>query len=231
MAGTTGLEPAASAVTGYPTIYAAVSSSGPELAKLHYAPWFTFAGDTPSSLVLTHGHSCPSLEFRFILWGFLWGMVQAHVRHLVSNFSASRGAESGMAELRHKGARPFILRQSELSRVEGRAVTETPLRQFGRSAIFYFFLPFSKCVAGFLPRGPLLGVSVTFAVAIREGYRPHPRHWEALAELVSVQSAPNLKRTDTARGLLNQQEGARDGGELRTHDTVNRFSASYKESG
>jgi uncharacterized membrane protein YoaK (UPF0700 family) len=32
-----------------------------------------------------------------------------------------------------------------------------------------------------------LGVSVTYAVAIRKGRRrPHPRHWEALARLVSV---------------------------------------------
>jgi hypothetical protein len=32
-----------------------------------------------------------------------------------------------------------------------------------------------------------LGVSVTYAVAIRAGRRkPHPRHWEALARLVGV---------------------------------------------
>lgn len=55
----------------------------------------------------------------------------------------------------------------ELSRVEGGGVTETPLGQFGRSAIFYFSLPLNKCVAGFLPGGALLGVSVTYAVAIR----------------------------------------------------------------
>jgi hypothetical protein len=32
-----------------------------------------------------------------------------------------------------------------------------------------------------------LGVSVTYAVAIRAGRRrPHPRHWQALAELVGL---------------------------------------------
>jgi hypothetical protein len=32
-----------------------------------------------------------------------------------------------------------------------------------------------------------LGVSVTYAVAIRAGRRhPHPSHWEALARLVGV---------------------------------------------
>ncbi|MFZ3370020.1 MAG: hypothetical protein WA239_23115, partial [Candidatus Sulfotelmatobacter sp.] len=32
-----------------------------------------------------------------------------------------------------------------------------------------------------------LGVSVTYAVAIHAGRRrPHPRHWEALAELVGI---------------------------------------------
>ena len=35
-----------------------------------------------------------------------------------------------------------------------------------------------------------LGASVTYAVAIRAGRRrPHPRHWEALAELVGVSHA------------------------------------------
>jgi CRISPR-associated endonuclease Cas1 len=37
-----------------------------------------------------------------------------------------------------------------------------------------------------------LGVSVTYAVAIRTGRRrPHPRHWQTLARLVCVGSAPN----------------------------------------
>jgi hypothetical protein len=32
-----------------------------------------------------------------------------------------------------------------------------------------------------------LGISVAYAVAIRAGRRrPHPRHWQALAELVAV---------------------------------------------
>jgi hypothetical protein len=32
-----------------------------------------------------------------------------------------------------------------------------------------------------------LGVSVAYAVAIRAGrHRPHPRHWESLAELAGV---------------------------------------------
>jgi hypothetical protein len=31
-----------------------------------------------------------------------------------------------------------------------------------------------------------IGVSRWYAGRIREGYRPHPRHWLALAELVSV---------------------------------------------
>ena len=38
-----------------------------------------------------------------------------------------------------------------------------------------------------------LGVSVTYAVAIRAGRRrPHPRHWEALAELVGVSADEKL---------------------------------------
>jgi hypothetical protein len=31
-----------------------------------------------------------------------------------------------------------------------------------------------------------IGVSRWYAGRIREGYRPHPRHWQALAELVGV---------------------------------------------
>jgi hypothetical protein len=31
-----------------------------------------------------------------------------------------------------------------------------------------------------------LGVSRWYAGRIREGYRPHPRHWEALAGLVGI---------------------------------------------
>jgi hypothetical protein len=31
-----------------------------------------------------------------------------------------------------------------------------------------------------------LGVSRWYAAKIRQGYRPHPRHWQALAELVGV---------------------------------------------
>jgi hypothetical protein len=34
-----------------------------------------------------------------------------------------------------------------------------------------------------------ISVSRWYAGRIREGYRPHPRHWEALAKLVSVSSA------------------------------------------
>jgi len=33
-----------------------------------------------------------------------------------------------------------------------------------------------------------IGVSRWYAGRIREGYRPHPRHWQALAELVGVLS-------------------------------------------
>jgi hypothetical protein len=33
-----------------------------------------------------------------------------------------------------------------------------------------------------------IGVSRWYAGKIRHGYRPHPRHWQALAELVSVSS-------------------------------------------
>jgi CRISPR-associated endonuclease Cas1 len=33
-----------------------------------------------------------------------------------------------------------------------------------------------------------IGVSRWYASRIRQGYRPHPRHWQALAELVSVQA-------------------------------------------
>ncbi len=31
-----------------------------------------------------------------------------------------------------------------------------------------------------------IGVSRWYAGRIREGYRPHPRHWQALAELVGL---------------------------------------------
>jgi hypothetical protein len=31
-----------------------------------------------------------------------------------------------------------------------------------------------------------IGVSRWYAGRIREGYRPHPRHWEALVELVKI---------------------------------------------
>jgi hypothetical protein len=31
-----------------------------------------------------------------------------------------------------------------------------------------------------------IGVSRWYAGRIREGYRPHPRHWQVLAELVGV---------------------------------------------
>jgi len=34
-----------------------------------------------------------------------------------------------------------------------------------------------------------IGVSRWYAPRIREGYRPHPRHWLALAELVHVSSS------------------------------------------
>jgi hypothetical protein len=34
-----------------------------------------------------------------------------------------------------------------------------------------------------------LGASRWYASRIRQGYRPHPRHWEALAELVGVSAA------------------------------------------
>jgi hypothetical protein len=33
-----------------------------------------------------------------------------------------------------------------------------------------------------------IGVSRWYAGRIRQGYRPHPRHWRALAELVRVSS-------------------------------------------
>jgi hypothetical protein len=32
-----------------------------------------------------------------------------------------------------------------------------------------------------------IGVSRWYAGRIRQGYRPHPRHWQALAELVGVE--------------------------------------------
>jgi hypothetical protein len=35
-----------------------------------------------------------------------------------------------------------------------------------------------------------ISVSRWYAGRIREGYRPHPRHWEALARLVSVPGIP-----------------------------------------
>lgn len=53
----------------------------------------------------------------------------------------------------------------ELSGIVGRAWTETPLGQFGRSAIFYFFLPFNKWQAS--------GWSVTRRFS--ELRRCHPR--------------------------------------------------------
>jgi CRISPR-associated protein Cas1 len=43
-----------------------------------------------------------------------------------------------------------------------------------------------------------LGVSVTYAVAIRAGRRrPHPRHWEALAQLVGVSAARSMSTIAT----------------------------------
>src|SRR5205823_12469591 len=36
-----------------------------------------------------------------------------------------------------------------------------------------------------------IGVSRWYASRIRQGYRPHPRHWQALAELVKV--SPDLR--------------------------------------
>jgi len=45
-----------------------------------------------------------------------------------------------------------------------------------------------------------IGVSKAFAGRIRRGYRPHPRHWLALAELVgafgSCVKAPNYRIDD-----------------------------------
>jgi hypothetical protein len=38
-----------------------------------------------------------------------------------------------------------------------------------------------------------LGVSKWYASKIRKGYRPHPRHWESLGQLVGVKS-PNDAR-------------------------------------
>lgn len=37
-----------------------------------------------------------------------------------------------------------------------------------------------------------LGVSRCYAGRIRHGYRPHPRHWHALADLVEVMCVVNL---------------------------------------
>jgi len=34
-----------------------------------------------------------------------------------------------------------------------------------------------------------IGVSHWYASKICQGYRPHPRHWEALAQLVGVESS------------------------------------------
>jgi hypothetical protein len=34
-----------------------------------------------------------------------------------------------------------------------------------------------------------IGVSRWYAGRIRQGYRPHPRHWQALAELVHVSNS------------------------------------------
>jgi hypothetical protein len=52
----------------------------------------------------------------------------------------------------------------------------------------------TACFGFARPTGPVTmsahDVSVTHAVAIRAGRRrPHPRHWEALAELVGVAAA------------------------------------------
>jgi len=35
-----------------------------------------------------------------------------------------------------------------------------------------------------------IGVSRWYASRVRQGYRPHPRHWQALAELVGVSPTP-----------------------------------------
>ena len=46
-----------------------------------------------------------------------------------------------------------------------------------------------------------IGVSRWYASQIRQGYQPHPRHWQALAELVGV----------SAEGQRGEVEGWRDG--------------------
>jgi hypothetical protein len=42
-----------------------------------------------------------------------------------------------------------------------------------------------------------IGVSRWYAGRIREGYRPHPRHWMKLSQLVGVSSEMNLTATDS----------------------------------
>lgn len=39
-----------------------------------------------------------------------------------------------------------------------------------------------------------IGVSRWYAGRIRQGYRPHPRHWQALAELTGVSSCIDLSQ-------------------------------------
>ncbi|PYX56277.1 MAG: hypothetical protein DMG76_15260 [Acidobacteria bacterium] len=50
-----------------------------------------------------------------------------------------------------------------------------------------------------------LGVSVTYAVAIRAGRRrPHPRHWAALAELVGISADDAAISSQSSIRLVDQ---------------------------
>jgi CRISPR-associated endonuclease Cas1 len=60
---------------------------------------------------------------------------------------------------------------------------------------------FTKKIQPLLARVPMfairssLGVSKWYASKIRQGYRPHPRHWQALAELAGVSAQPTASES------------------------------------
>jgi hypothetical protein len=63
----------------------------------------------------------------------------------------------------------------------------------GPVVVLKLFTAIADTDSGFLAqklvmRG-LVGVSRWYAGRIRQGYRPHPRHWQALAELVGISAS------------------------------------------
>jgi CRISPR-associated endonuclease Cas1 len=53
-----------------------------------------------------------------------------------------------------------------------------------------------------------IGVSRWYAVRIRQGYRPHPRHWQALATLVAVSPGSRLEGREEERAMCGSRKKA-----------------------